>query len=56
MNVDTQTPVKENEVQEQQLPKWKKPVIMRIEFKRTMEDAGSGEDSIGKTNTDPTGS
>jgi len=34
---------KDNEVQEQ-LPTWKKPVIMRIELKRTMLLLGSGTD------------
>jgi len=35
--------IKENEFQEQ-LSVWKKPVIMRIELKRTLEGAGSGAD------------
>jgi len=38
---------KENEVQEQ-LPAWKKPVIMRIELARTMIHFGSGGDLLGE--------
>jgi len=44
MNVATQTPVKENEVQDKQLPAWKKPVIMRIELARTLFRSGSAID------------